>query len=83
VTKQKAPAPASNVVNLMDALKKSLAAEKTVAKAPAGKAKKAKQEDLRRQPQFKFPIEGGKTKTSKVAAMSSAGAKGRAKRKSA
>jgi len=83
--KQKAAAPASNVVNLMDALKRSIAAEKGAAKsAPAGKGKsKAKPDDLRRQPQFKFPIEGGKTKQPKAAAAPAASAKTKAKRKSA
>ena len=55
-----APAKAgTNVVNLMDALRKSLADGKaaTAKKAPAGKAKP---DDLRRQPQFRFAIEGGK-----------------------
>jgi DNA end-binding protein Ku len=69
VTKHKAAAPPSNVVNLMDALRKSVAAEKGSAKAaPGKKGKKAKPDDLRRQPQFKFPIEGGKTKQPKVVA---------------
>ncbi len=70
VSKQKAAAPASNVVNLMDALKRSIAAEKGAGKAaPAKKGKsKAKPDDLRRQPQFKFPIEGGKAKQPKAAA---------------
>ena len=54
----------SNVVNLMDALRSSVAAEKGGAK-PSRKAK-GKQEDLRRQPQFKFPIEGGKSKQPKA-----------------
>jgi DNA end-binding protein Ku len=83
VSKQKAAAPASNVVNLMDALRRSVAAEKSPAKAaPAKKAKsKAKTDDLRRQPQFKFPIEGGKAKQPKAAAAPAAKAK--PKRKSA
>jgi DNA end-binding protein Ku len=74
VSKQKAAAPASNVVNLMDALRKSIAAEKGEAstagpRKAAGKSKgKSKPDDLRRQPQFKFPIEGGKTKQAKTAA---------------
>jgi DNA end-binding protein Ku len=68
VSKQKAAAPASNVVNLMDALKRSIAAEKGAAKPAAGKKGKSKPEDLRRQPQFKFPIEGGKAKQPKTAA---------------
>jgi DNA end-binding protein Ku len=83
--KQKSAAPASNVVSLMDALKRSIAAEKDAAKsAPAGKGKsKAKQDDLRRQPQFKFPIEGGKTKQPKAAVAPASSAKTKAKRKSA
>jgi DNA end-binding protein Ku len=70
VAKQKKAAPASNVVNLMDALRRSVAEEKSTSRAaPAKKAKgNAKQEDLRRQPQFKFPIEGGKAKQPKQAA---------------
>jgi DNA end-binding protein Ku len=69
VRKQKTAAPASNVVNLMDALRKSVAAEKGPAKSgPAKKAKGKKQDDMRRQPQFKFPIEGGKAKQPKVVA---------------
>jgi DNA end-binding protein Ku len=88
VPKQKAAAPASNVVNLMDALKRSIAAEKAAPKAatPArGKGKKGKPEDLRHQPQFKFPIEGGKAKQPKqaVAAAPAPAAKARPKRKSA
>ena len=68
VSKQKAAAPASNVVNLMDALKRSVAAEKGSAKAAPGKKAKSKgkPDDLRRQPQFKFPIEGGKAKQPKA-----------------
>jgi DNA end-binding protein Ku len=83
VSKQKAAAPASNVVNLMDALKRSVAAEKGSAKStPTKKGKsKAKPEDLRRQPQFKFPIEGGKGTQPKVA--SAPVSKARPKRKSA
>src|SRR4051812_15823273 len=78
--KQKAAAPASNVVNLMDALRKSVAAEKGSAKgAPAKKAKKGKTDDLRRQPQFKFPIEGGRAKQSKAAAAPATKAKPRRK----
>jgi DNA end-binding protein Ku len=87
VSKQKAAAPASNVVNLMDALKRSIAAEKGAAKPAAGKKGKSKPEDLRRQPQFKFPIEGGKAKQPKTAAAPAAKAtpatKAKAKRKSA
>jgi DNA end-binding protein Ku len=87
VVKQKAAAPASNVVNLMDALKRSIAAEKGAAKPAAGKKGKSKPEDLRRQPQFKFPIEGGKAKQPKTAAATAAKAapatKAKSKRKSA
>ena len=83
--KQKAAAPASNVINLMDALKRSIAAEKGTPKsAPARKVKsKAKQDELRRQPQFKFPIEGGKAGKPKVAAAPAPSAKAKPKRKSA
>ena len=91
VAKQKAAAPPSNVVNLMDALKRSIAAEKGSAKsAPERKGKKTKPEDLRKQPQFKFPIEGGKAKQPKEAAApaakskaAAATAKAKPKRKSA
>jgi DNA end-binding protein Ku len=82
VAKQKAAAPASNVVNLMDALKRSIAAEKGTAKPAAGKKGKAKPDDLRKQPQFKFAIAGGKTKQPKTAA-APAPAKAKSKRKSA
>jgi DNA end-binding protein Ku len=65
-----APAKAAtNVVNLMDALRKSLADGGGAAgakKSATGKSK-AKPDDLRRQPQFKFPIEGGKAKQGKEA----------------
>jgi DNA end-binding protein Ku len=82
VSKQRAAAPASNVVNLMDALRRSVAADKGAApKAAPRKAKKGKQDDVRRQPQFKFPIEGGKAKQPKEAAAPASRAK--AKRKSA
>ena len=77
VAKTRAAQPTSNVVNLMDALKRSLAADKSGSKANKAKAKKS--DDLRRQPQFKFPIEGGKSKQQKTAAVS----KAKPKRKSA
>jgi hypothetical protein len=70
----------------MDALRRSVAAEKGATKAaPAKKTKgKAKPDDLRRQPQFKFPIEGGRGKESKQAKVAAAPAsKAKAKRKSA
>jgi len=83
VQKQRAAAPKSNVINLMDALRRSVASEKSAAKAPAGRKgkSKAREEDLRRQPQFKFPIEGGKAKQPKVASVPASKAK--SKRKSA
>jgi DNA end-binding protein Ku len=81
--KQKAAAPASNVVNLMDALRKSLAAEKVAPKDAGKKARgKAKPADLQRQPQFKFPIEGGKAKQPKQAS-TPVSAKAKPRRKSA
>lgn len=85
VSKQKAAAPASNVVNLMDALKRSVAAEKDSGKAAPGKKAKSKgkPDDLRRQPQFKFPIEGGKARQPKVAAAPAPSSKAKPKRKSA
>jgi DNA end-binding protein Ku len=83
VAKQRAAAPTSNVINLMDALRRSVAADKGAAAKPAPrKAKgKSKQEELRRQPQFKFPIEGGKARQHKEKAAPAAKAK--PKRKSA
>jgi DNA end-binding protein Ku len=70
VIHSEAPAKAAtNVVNLMDALRKSLAeggGAASAKKSAPGKSK-AKQDDLRRQPQFKFPIEGGKAKQGKEA----------------
>src|SRR5436309_2409430 len=83
VAKQKAAAPASNVVNLMDALKRSIAAEKGTAKSASGKKAKSKPDDLRRQPQFKFAIAGGKAKQPKTAATAAPAAKAKSKRKSA
>jgi DNA end-binding protein Ku len=86
VSKQKPAQPASNVVNLMDALKRSIAAEKGATK-PAGKKARSKPEDLRRQPQFKFPIEGGRAKQPKTAAApvtkATPATKAKAKRKTA
>jgi DNA end-binding protein Ku len=64
VPKEKPAAPSSNVISLMDALKRSIADEKAAApaKKPAQKGKRtaAKEEALRTQPQFKLPIAGGK-----------------------
>jgi len=68
VPKARAAEAPSNVVSLMDALKRSISSEKDAAKTQKGKAKKA--DDLRKQPQFKFPIEGGQTKQGKPAAKS-------------
>lgn len=83
VSRTRAAEPPTNVINLMDALKRSIASEKDSAKTQKTKAKKA--DDLRKQPQFTFPIEGGKTKqgksAAKPAAKPAAGAK--PKRKSA
>ena len=80
-------APASNVVNLMDALKRSIAAEKGAAKPASGKKGKSRPDDLRKQPQFKFAIAGGKAKQPKTAAAPVAkatpAAKAKSKRKSA
>ncbi len=57
----------------MDALKKSVAADKGADKA--NKAKSKKSDDLRKQPQFKFPIEGGKAKQPKTVAVPASKAK--------
>ena len=54
---------------------------KTAAKPAAGKKGKSKPDDLRKQPQFKFAIAGGKTKQPKTAAAPATKAK--SKRKSA
>src|SRR6185369_17100048 len=85
VPKARAAEAPSNVVSLMDALKRSISSEKDAAKTQKGKAKKA--DDLRKQPQFKFPIEGGQTKQGKPAAKSVAQPKpastAKSKRKSA
>ena len=69
----------------MDALKRSVAAEKNSGKAAPGKKAKSKgkPDDLRQQPQFKFPIEGGKAKQPKVAAAPAPSSKAKPKRKSA
>jgi DNA end-binding protein Ku len=70
VPKERPAAPSSNVVSLMDALKKSLASEKAASDRPAaakkpaqkGKRSTAREEALRNQPQFKLPIAGGRSK---------------------
>jgi DNA end-binding protein Ku len=66
VSRTRAAEPPTNVINLMDALKRSISSEKESAKGQKGKSKKAG--DLRTQPQFTFPIEGGKAKQGKAAA---------------
>jgi DNA end-binding protein Ku len=69
---EEVPAPAeSNVIDLMAALKKSLAQatpQEPAAKAPLARRKKvaAAAEDLRQQPSFKLPIEGGKAPAKRV-----------------
>jgi len=80
----------SNVVNLMDALRKSIDAEKAPTKQSAAKkVTAAKQEQMRKQPQFKLPIKGGReveaeaVPTSKAKTAVTKSAKGAAKRKSA
>jgi DNA end-binding protein Ku len=65
VPKERPAAPASNVISLMDALRRSIADEKAAsAKKPAARGKRAsaKEEALRTQPQFKLPIAGGRAK---------------------
>ena len=66
VSKTRAAEPPSNVVNLMEALKRSISSEKGAAKSQKASAKKA--DDLRKQPQFKLPIAGGQAKQDKHAA---------------
>jgi DNA end-binding protein Ku len=66
VSKTRAAEPPSNVVNLMEALKRSISSEKGAAKSQKASAKKA--DDLRKQPQFKLPIAGGQAKQEKAAA---------------
>jgi DNA end-binding protein Ku len=56
-----APArPAANIINLMDALKKSLGGGGGGASKGAKGKKASKAENLRNAPQFKLPIRGGK-----------------------
>ena len=66
VPKERPAAPTSNVISLMDALRRSIADEKAAApaKKPAARGQRtaAKEEALRTQPQFKLPIAGGKGK---------------------
>ncbi|MGE0522708.1 MAG: Ku protein [Variibacter sp.] len=52
----------TNVISLMDALKKSLGGAPAAApkRAAGGKRAAAKEEAMRKQPQFKLPIAGGK-----------------------
>jgi DNA end-binding protein Ku len=68
--KPRQAARAPNVINLMDALRRSVAGEgaqstKKAKEVPAKgrKTKTLKPEDLRNAPQFKLPITGGKTKS--------------------
>jgi DNA end-binding protein Ku len=91
--KEKPEAPAGNVINLMDALRRSLAeGKKAPAREPAkepGKpaarkrAAATKDEEARRAPQFKFPIKGGKDQPAKRAAAPAAPTKSTSRRKSA
>jgi DNA end-binding protein Ku len=70
VPKEKPAAPSSNVISLMDALRRSIADEKAApAKKPAARGKRTvdKEEALRTQPQFKLPIAGGKGKAERAA----------------
>jgi DNA end-binding protein Ku len=76
--KERVDTPPTNVINLMDALRRSLgdgkpASTKAPAKEPAKpsgrkRAAAAKEEELRRSPQFKLPIKGGKEQPAKRAA---------------
>jgi DNA end-binding protein Ku len=85
---------APNVINLMDALRRSINEDRAAAKAPTGpakapaapaapalkgrKAKALSAEELRKAPQFKLPIQGGKAKEEPAEV-----AKAKARRKSA
>jgi len=68
---QARPVQAPNVINLMDALRRSIGEDKTpsAARSAGSEAKKGrktktpKPEELRNAPQFKFPIAGGKGKS--------------------
>ena len=93
-TVERPAAAPENVINLMDALRRSLAegkgrsapetkkAEKPPARAASGKkrASAAKPDELRKAPQFKFPITGGKTKETVRAAAEPSKAKARQKK---
>jgi DNA end-binding protein Ku len=87
--KERTEAPPANVINLMDALRRSLAdGKKAPAKEPAKttakkKTSAAKEEELRRSPQFKFPIKGGKEQPAKRAAATATPTKSGTRRKSA
>ena len=92
VPKDRPAAPASNVINLMDALRRSIADEKSASPKARAKDKKvspSKQEAMRNAPQFKLPIAGGKGKqadksaTAEKRAAPVAAVRGKAKRKSA
>jgi DNA end-binding protein Ku len=81
----------AQVINLMDALKRSVAQERggappTAAKTPAAKGKKAfakKQEAQRNAPQFKLPIAGGKKREEAAKPAARPGARPAATRKRA
>jgi len=60
VQARKQTAAPSNVISLMEALRKSLAAGKEPAPVAAKKVTTARQKQMRDQPQFKLPIKGGK-----------------------
>ncbi len=89
--REKSAPPPPNVINLMDALRRSIADSKDGAKAaPRAKARVSanKQEEMRKAPQFKFPISGGKAKESRAAKESEraapvVAAKGKARQKKA
>ncbi len=82
---------APNVINLMDALRRSISqggetstkAGKAAAPAKGRKAKGSKPEDLRNAPQFKFPIAGGKAKAKEERAAAVEAPKSKSRRKSA
>lgn len=59
------PTP-ENVVNLMDVLKRSMAAEKKAAPKTAGKRQAKRDDELRKSPQFKLSIAGGKKTAAQV-----------------
>jgi len=87
ISKGRPSADAPNVINLMDALRRSLGADKATGGKKAAptkgrKGKTTKPEDLRNAPQFKFPIAGGKSKAKEDKAAAEA-PKAKPRRKSA